>query len=79
MKINIPKSKKLDLSSIFYDPWQPDTSLQLNNRFWSGQRFENLSILKESESYFENGQYEQSIKLLNFATRKYDFIDSKKF
>jgi hypothetical protein len=71
-------SKELNLSTIFSDPWNPDTSLQLNNQFWPKERFQNLSILKESEDHFNNGRNEESIKCLQSYVAKLNFVDCHK-
>ena len=39
------------LNEIFGDPLQPERSLQLNNKYWPGDRFSLLAPLREAEAF----------------------------
>jgi len=54
------------LSEIFGDPLQPDRSLQLNNKYWPGERFNLLSPLGEAEALVMAGEFTAAARQLKW-------------
>lgn len=47
----------VDITREFNDPMDPARSLQLNNRYWKGESFTHLDILRTADDDINNGRY----------------------
>jgi hypothetical protein len=46
-----------ELAEYFNDPFEPQRSLQLNSRYWKGERFQHLDAMREAESDIRDRRY----------------------
>lgn len=45
----------MELSTLYSDPLDPSRSIQLNNRYWPGDRFQLLTLIREAEGLVARG------------------------
>jgi hypothetical protein len=53
-----------DLAASFNDPLDPARSLQLNNNYWKGDRFEHLDMLREADDDINHRRFKSLRKTL---------------
>jgi hypothetical protein len=58
------RESKMTLGRIFAEPLDPNRSIQLNNRYWPGDRFGLLSLIAEAESLVQLGELARSAREL---------------
>jgi len=69
--------RPLELSELFNEPFEPSRSIQLNNRYWVGEKFTLLPLLAESEALVGGGKLAAAARLLG-VLRKH-FVSDKFF
>lgn len=54
----------IELSEIFRDPLQPTDSIQLNNKYWPGEKFTLLSMIGDAEAMARMGKISAAARVL---------------
>ena len=61
----------MSLKDIFSNPLDPDRSIQLNNRYWPGERFTLLGIIADAEAMVAGGDLKRAARHLKQLERHF--------